>query len=492
MTDSSNLGLSQSQSEKIGDRFRNARLLKGKTLAEMASVVKVREHYLAAMEEGRFGDLPPGLNGRGLVRVYARELKVVLEEFSAQTASQSDAHSNANVDLTGGNKSTLQAQSGKDNEPGYNEFTIDRITSTLPKEPIKISGSSGRSSTSNVSPLQNIREGKKQGQNVSPQVTHRTPERIPQNVSKFTLPNDSDDESNLDILTPDVASILGLGQFEKPSDLNAGISEFPSNLETLEPSTDASVPVETPTPIVEPVKIVTHLASIEQSQPPEEFSAPKSNQFQPVVHHAVDDREMANKEFNKKAILIGAMVVVAVALIGIAIKMFGSGGSEKVIVREIETPAQENTSAPETDVKLESVEKIEGAETKPSELQEAADGTLGAASASVLAASVDSTTAVASGSTTQEPATTAALSEATFVVLAEVPIQVNVDSEKGELKVMPAGTHKIQFTKTVELVIDDGSKVSLKYGNWDLGVLGMEGRKRKITLHSEDFSETPN
>lgn len=77
----SNLGLSHEMAISIGNRLKEAREQKSKTYKQIAAKIRIKESYLEAIELGNWDVLPAGINGRGFVRLYARELDVPLPEF---------------------------------------------------------------------------------------------------------------------------------------------------------------------------------------------------------------------------------------------------------------------------------------------------------------------------------------------------------------------------------------------------------------------------
>ena len=75
------LGIEYSAACIIGSRLKDAREDISISKEYVAKKAKIRERYIDAIELGDWDVLPPGLNGRGLVRLYAKELGVHLPEF---------------------------------------------------------------------------------------------------------------------------------------------------------------------------------------------------------------------------------------------------------------------------------------------------------------------------------------------------------------------------------------------------------------------------
>lgn len=80
------LGLTFEAASQIGERLRWAREQRHLTQEHMALKTKIRERYIIAIEAGEWGSLPTGLNGRGLVRLYAKEVGVFISEFDSPKA----------------------------------------------------------------------------------------------------------------------------------------------------------------------------------------------------------------------------------------------------------------------------------------------------------------------------------------------------------------------------------------------------------------------
>lgn len=66
----------------IGTALREARMSKGLDIADCAEAIFIRARYLAAIEDGRFDDLPDPAYVGGFVRAYADYLGVDLEGFA--------------------------------------------------------------------------------------------------------------------------------------------------------------------------------------------------------------------------------------------------------------------------------------------------------------------------------------------------------------------------------------------------------------------------
>lgn len=70
----------------LGELLRTTREEKGLTLAESAYQTRIREHYLAALEENQHSSLPSAVQGKGYLRIYAQFLgldeKILLDAWN--------------------------------------------------------------------------------------------------------------------------------------------------------------------------------------------------------------------------------------------------------------------------------------------------------------------------------------------------------------------------------------------------------------------------
>ena len=66
--------------KRLGEWFKEEREMKGLSLEEVSKALRIRPHYLEAMEEGRFDELPPQVIAKGFIRAYARHLGLDEEE----------------------------------------------------------------------------------------------------------------------------------------------------------------------------------------------------------------------------------------------------------------------------------------------------------------------------------------------------------------------------------------------------------------------------
>ncbi|MEW6690320.1 MAG: helix-turn-helix domain-containing protein, partial [Pseudomonadota bacterium] len=81
----------------VGEALAQARRAHGLSVADVALQLKFAARQIEALEQGRYAELPPGTFGRGMVRAYARLLKLDPEPLVAGIAPRVAAPDNAEV-----------------------------------------------------------------------------------------------------------------------------------------------------------------------------------------------------------------------------------------------------------------------------------------------------------------------------------------------------------------------------------------------------------
>ena len=80
---------------EVGAELARARQAAGLAIADVAQQLKFAPRQIEALEQGRYGDLPPGTFARGMVRSYARLVKLdpgpLVERIAAQVAVPDNA-----------------------------------------------------------------------------------------------------------------------------------------------------------------------------------------------------------------------------------------------------------------------------------------------------------------------------------------------------------------------------------------------------------------
>jgi hypothetical protein len=83
---------------------------------------------------------------------------------------------------------------------------------------------------------------------------------------------------------------------------------------------------------------------------------------------------------------------------------------------------------------------------------------------------------------------TGSVTQAKLTLTESVEVQITTDGKRVHSGTKPPGVLTIDFTKTAEIFVSDGSKAKLAYGTWDHGALGHPGRKRRIFLNAQAFT----
>lgn len=500
------LGVSYDIAADIGRRVRSAREAQRKSTQAIATRIKVREHYLVAIEEGQWDDLPRGLNGRGLVRNYARELSVPVPELEPNVVRDFEAPHPYEVQH-------LTTQ----------EYQAREVVKSIPRRPVF------NETSPRVQPLV-------QKQSSAAAVMH----------------------AQEDIVTPDLSNLLGIapemlqeGGVEKTSSITENSDAPPVDAERLieamvsreelspqekrgaadeqteEVYQELRLPVtaeaphqhvETPTPAKEePVRnyhddAEDEVVLVETAQTqldPSGASQEGQRVAQPLTP-AVEHREITRPKARVASPTeksSGKFVWFA------AIGFLLLGGGVYLWLDDSRHPVQEM-----------SVVSDEGASSSVSTFTASTATTGSDVSTAVEASSQVSTTAstepaVASGAATDAQAapvvttqsSVSAVSDtvvetkddketdqqaqtssttpgetrsATLTISGDVDMRVSVDG-----KVLFSGKHSagdfvINFKDRAEIFVRDGSLVSLSYEGWDHGPLGHSGRRRRIVLEA--------
>ncbi len=81
---------------EIGTTLTQARIRRGLALAEAAEGTRLREHYLHALEQDQFDQLPPGSYRRAFLRTYATFLALdadlLVDEYAARYERHESRH----------------------------------------------------------------------------------------------------------------------------------------------------------------------------------------------------------------------------------------------------------------------------------------------------------------------------------------------------------------------------------------------------------------
>ncbi|MEY4064923.1 MAG: hypothetical protein RIR26_1131 [Pseudomonadota bacterium] len=601
------LGVSADVAQLVGHRLKRARENTGRSTAVLSSKIKVREHYIIAIEEGQWNELPPGLNGRGLIRIYARELSVSVPELD-QAANQSvmPAEQDAQAPYQLGHKkdSAFERDSVTVRSSGDVQTHHQRSSGAIAgsAQPFAASAATSRSVRSNENPFG-------QGRQASPSASKRVMDLAP-------------DEAPLDVVTPDVASILGI-TLEGFDDLKQSaavpnaqrvdlvetrglnpVSTAPSaaTMQQQQPAieTPANHKPQSDMPPVsagEPVALSRELKSSvitekeeaplvmaegsvgDFTKKPDPVPTPedvpqKSDETKPAmelkdvavsevqdsdspvpesagvsaaqeylglqtstVDAKADSSEVVEKAKSplRWALGLAAACVAALVLGQLLLRTpepqttatEGETSGEQNVAAQIEIPkdapaaassAASTAVAPDAPKAVEQVATVaattakastSAANAEPAKQQTAPvkNAVMPPAAVATAAAAVPTPPAVSAAPVSpaaseaeaeevepQESRAAPAVSAATgaraavLTLIDAIDVQVTADGKRIYSGKQNAGKLEIKFNKNAEIIVQDGSKVKLKYAGWDHGALGQSGRKRRIVLRADAFS----
>jgi hypothetical protein len=609
------LGLSVADAMVIGKKLSNAREQRRISVTELARKVKIREHFASAIERGDWGSLPPGLNGRGLVRIYARELGVGVPELepSAHLTAVNAKFERAEQQNT---EDVLRAQTIRSYRADEAQPRNPRPKQTgrAAETPRPSAGSSGIPRPPKSS--------------VVPPTPSFSPQKESGSSKRFET---SDEESPLDVLTPDIAAVLGLNldgsdvREVGSEDTNKNSDKMLRNNENLIPTVnvddilgteigpshtelsqsrppapilfnnpgsrpeagdkDSSIPIVSAFPLMgqtdEPVilpepSILPTTVPIPQSPYREQPNSAVASYVEQIARthpesmmrgetmadglSAAAETELGSgslarqrRSMGFRLALIGAAVVAA-AGIGIGFYLIPSAPREPDLhIKEIASdaaPAADSVNLPDMDATSQgdtanteaqqpeaatgsgaagaaqspeaghevvqgsgsgqsaAVQKVEeskpDAKTADTKTAGTPETTAGQAApptaASAPAAAPAAATAPAAPATEVASSTPAdpnqrsigaGSSIAKLVISEPVDIQIRVDDGVVLDGRQSPGPIQVLFSRKAEIVVQDGSKVELTYGDWVHGPLGQKGRKRRIILNGARFRTDP-
>lgn len=606
------LGLSVADAMVIGKKLSEAREQRRITVSDLARKVKIREHFASAIERGDWASLPPGLNGRGLVRIYARELGVGVPELepSVHLSAVNAKFERAEQQNT---EEVLRAQT-------IRSYRVDEVQPrSAPPKPAS-RGVETRPSAGSSNLPRPVK---------APVAGHKSPSFAPNgpSIPKFEPPHSrfeaNDEESPLDVLTPDIAAVLGLNldgsgsraeasaeasAEARPSDeefareentiptvcvddilgteigrteseeaqgrspltpvfkvpsppLYSETKDSPSPVVSVFPSIGAfDERVTLPEPSLLPTTVPipqspyreqpnsavasyvdqiarTHPESIVRGESLVEDGAASS-----VIQTDSDSASLTRQRraMGLRLAVVGAVVVVA-AGIGIGFYLIPTGPHEPDLhIKEIATDpapapekaAPESQAVPGSGAHDQGVKGLASVASAPAEVVTKAGAANGSVAAGTEPKSLTHETEPSSALLSQKgPETAAAVVHGTgsgesaearpeaqksdapaaasspvspvadpnqrsfgagnamakLVITEPVDIQVRIDDAVVLDGRQEPGSIQVLFAKKTEIVVQDGSKVELTYGDWVHGPLGQKGRKRRIILNAARF-----
>ncbi|NBW82837.1 hypothetical protein EBR21_13895, partial [bacterium] len=250
------LGVTSDIAQQVGARLRRARESIGRSTSALSAKIKVREHYLVAIEDGEWNELPPGLNGRGLVRIYARELSVSvpeLDQAANQTVMPAEQDAQAPYQI-GGNKKEGGAE---------REIPVVRVA-------LEHSGISGAAARTAEQPVRTntLNTGARAVRATDSHNTHSKVAAAQPSVTHRMIESTPEEEP-LDVVTPDVASILGITLDtidERPQPQNIRpMSAAPATVVAMHERSEPT-PVQTETTVTEAAVMAVVSEELQVSQ----------------------------------------------------------------------------------------------------------------------------------------------------------------------------------------------------------------------------------
>ncbi|MBX9704496.1 MAG: helix-turn-helix domain-containing protein [Silvanigrellaceae bacterium] len=419
------LGVNSQAAKAIGERLRKERELKGKSVHEISLHIKIREIYIHAIENGDWESLPSGLNGRGLIRLYAKELKVALPELDdfgkGQFASSSGEHQGES------HYSKLEKHPDS-NQPS--EVVTPDIYDVL---------------------------GLPQGENQKNQTAKTTPSHQAESFSNSTNTFDPpSSEAMLDKIShilqifkklkvniiPYVAIILVIPiiVYVNRDDLFSESSEVKNAKELIEMQSEED-------------------ADVAATEHIHESLEPQVTREAPVIQE--------NKETKPSQVVMQQPESVK--------QQPEIAKQQPEIVKQQPTPPAHVQPIPPAHV--QPIPPAHVQPTPPAHVQEVKHQAPLTQQEEKKQEEISSAQEVTSGAI------------AKLAVLEDVELQVTADGVLVFSGTRPPGELNIKFLKKAEIYIGDGSKVKLFYDGWDHGVLGYNGRKRKIILNAQGYQQ---
>ena len=440
------LGIEYSAASTIGQRLRDAREENSISKEYVARKAKIRERYIDAIELGDWDVLPPGLNGRGLVRLYAKELGVSLPEFEGFS-----------------NLQTIQAEKQSEHL-SQNNFTKKSRYQPAAEESAEIIKIVPRSEYKNVSFEDNFSNIYNSSRELT---SHSVQNKLYQTKTHHAAA----------IVTPKISDIVGieLSAFDvNNSNVN---KEIKMQINSRMISNDLNVlPLAKPVnkaitkkiePVIEEFKIeeIINTVSADAALIPENNTA-QNNIVQNISNSATEVTTPPKVKL-KKVILYS---LVPIAILGIIYGIYRFNiHSPKLNSQPLLTSERQLVNTNNQKKQLEN-SPIQMKSEVPAQIKSLAAQPI-AVQPSVVLAPV------------------AIERSAKVDILARVKLQIVADGKEIFSGYHQQGPLEFNFKDKAEILVYDASKVKLTYGSWDHGELGWNERKRKITLNARPYEE---
>ena len=457
--DKNALGVTYETAALVGSRLRPARENKKLSPSQVSARVKIRDRYIEAIEIGDWDVLPPGLNGRGLIRLYARELSVSIPEFEA-------FHHLQTVMVEKQSESLMAASSKKSKYHPAAEESAEVIRS--------ISRSDFQKSMHLDASDYTVAANGTDDSNVVGNPSHNN-----QNSKVYSRPVFSQravSSSSTSIVTPNIYDVLGIEIEEnktensRPDFEMRDIPQSNQNLPTAEPVKRTFTEVAPP-PVV-------------HAQVPFHHETETGNNYKKEFSFHSPTESTQEKNIKKKILDLNPLqIVVALGfvMVFVFVSLFlYSKNSNQIKVtslsaKQIESDIGESEPLPNSivDSNIPSSKESQKSTEYPPQTQTVA----GEAKAVTSPA-----TSEQKGSHVLEVERVAKLN-----IASKVNISIEADGQQIFSGVHASGVIDIPFKNKAEIIISDASKVSLIYEGINHGPLGYAGRKRKILLNAKPY-----
>lgn len=462
--DKNALGVTYETAALIGSRLRAAREHKRFSPSQVSARVKIRERYIEAIEIGDWDVLPPGLNGRGLIRLYARELAVAIPEFEA-------FHHLQTVMLEKQSESLMTASNKKSKYHPAAEESAEVIRSISRSEfqkGINLESSEyGSSSMHPDEPVPHIPSSKVYSRPVFSQRTVAS-------------------TGSASIVTPNIYDVLGL-QVDDLKVQEIPEPEYPvakeqknirQNLPTAEPVKKSIVEIP---PIVEKEKIKVEEKVFQESHVKKDLPFVTSKEVK-------EESVIKKRVFDLNPLQIVVLLSFLMIFIFVSLFLFSRNSSQTKVTnlsaKQLENEIGESEALPNSIVNsnIPAVSEAQKATVYPPQTK-------------TVAAETKDTSLTPQATTSTTPVTqkTQAIVEveriAKLNIISKVNITIEADGKQIFSGVHSSGVLDIPFKNKSEINMSDASKVSLIYEGVNHGPLGYAGRKRKIVLNAKAYVE---
>ncbi|APJ02581.1 helix-turn-helix domain-containing protein [Silvanigrella aquatica] len=459
--DKNALGVTYETAALVGSRLRQAREMKRLSPSQVSARIKIRDRYIEAIEIGDWDVLPPGLNGRGLIRLYARELAVAIPEFEA-------FHHLQTVMIEKQSESLMASVSKKSKYNPAAEESAEVIRS-ISRSDFKKNSNYDSSYESTPSSFDE---------------SHSLPNQTSKAYTRPVFNQRNTSTTPASIVTPNIYEVLGLEvehnktSHAKPEYETREVIHTKSNLPNAEPikrnySEVVSVPAAALEQEIKPSHVVVHQESSEVFQ--------QIKKEVPFSFHKEPKKEAEPKKklFELNPLQVVVVLGVAMVFIFVSLFLFSKNSNQiketNLSAKQIESDIGEseplsnslvNSNIPAT------TKDAKAAEYPPQTQTVAEKGKNENASSPQKVSNVLEVERIAK-----------------LNIISKVNLTIEADGQQIFSGIHGSGVLDVPFKNNAEIVISDASKVNLIYEGIDHGALGYAGRKRKIILNARPYVE---